>query len=81
MDDRSIFDGGKLRRFRNGQFMSRAELSEISGYNVDQIGRWERGQNHPRMHTIRDLAYALGVKPQALLTDEAVEKWDDYRPN
>ncbi len=65
-------DGEKLRRMREGRFMSRAELGERSGLHPDHIGRLERGtwSGGTRIDNIRKLAEALQVAPPDILADE-----------
>ena len=64
-------DGAKLRRLREAEFLSRAELGARSGLHPDHIGRLERGdwQGGSRIDNIRKLAEALGVDPHELLED------------
>ncbi len=64
-------DGEKLRRIREGAFLSRAELGARSGLHPDHIGRLERGdwKGGTRIDNIRKLAEALGVDPPELLED------------
>ena len=65
-------DGEKLRTFREGKFLSRAELGARSGLHPDHIGRLERGdwKGGTRIDNIRKLAEALGVEPPEILADE-----------
>jgi transcriptional regulator with XRE-family HTH domain len=64
--------GEKLRKLREGQFLSRAELGERSGLHPDHIGRLERGTwtGGTRIDNIRKLAEALQVAPPDILADE-----------
>ncbi len=60
-------DGEKLKSLRERRFISREELAEKVGSHRDHIGRLERGEvANPRMSTIRNLAEALGVRPDEL---------------
>ncbi len=55
-------DGAKLRRLREDQLMSRAELAEKAGIHAEHLIRIENGTTRtPRMATIRKLVEALGV--------------------
>ena len=63
-------DGAKLKRAREGRFLTREELAEKVGSHRDHIGRLERGEvESSRMATIRKLAEALEVDPAALVED------------
>lgn len=58
------FSGERLRIIRQQAEMTQTELAEASGYDVDQIGTWERGEHMPREMTVVDLAQALSVDPR-----------------
>jgi transcriptional regulator with XRE-family HTH domain len=62
-------DGNKLRKLREGAFLSRAELGAKVGLHPDHIGRLERGdwKGGTRIDNIRKLAEALGVDPAELV--------------
>lgn len=65
-------DGTKLRRIREGQFLSRAEVADRSGLHPDHIGRLERGgyEGGSRLDNIRKLAEALNVEPSTIVASE-----------
>jgi hypothetical protein len=64
-------DGNKLRKLREGAFLSRAELGVKAGLHPDHIGRLERGdwKGGTRIDNIRKLAEALDVDPSELVKE------------
>lgn len=65
-------DGAKLKRIREEQFVSRAELATKTGLHPDHIGRLERGKapGGQRLDNIRKLAEALNVEPSELVASD-----------
>ena len=57
----------KLKEVREGSLVTQEELSQRSGVGKASISRIESGRHVPRFSTIRKLAAALGVDPQALI--------------
>jgi transcriptional regulator with XRE-family HTH domain len=75
-----------LRETRKRHVMSLKELAAAAGISAAALSDIERGKAIPRMTTIRKLAEALGVEPQAILwpgdaiaLDEADDAPDDPR--
>ena len=68
----------KLREIRESKWKTQEELSAETGISISNISRIERGQQVPRISTVRKLAAALGVEPDALIdwgaTEGAAEK-------
>ena len=63
-------DGGTLRRLRDDAWLSQQELADEAGVARATVNYIECGHNtHPRRATIKRLAEALGVKPEALVVD------------
>jgi len=61
----------KLRSVRERLFVTQEELAERTGMSRATISRIESGQQRPRISTVRKLAAALGVSPEALIDWEA----------
>ena len=62
--------GRRLRRLRERNLLTQAELAEAASMSRDQVSRIERDEADPRFSTIRKLAKALGVDPQELTEQE-----------
>ena len=61
--------GENLRKLRERNLMTQAELGEAADVSRDQVSRIERDEVDPRFSTIRKLAKALGVEPEELTTE------------
>ena len=57
----------RLRQVRERLFVTQAELAERTGIAEATISRIENGLQRPRISTVRRLAEALGVSPEALI--------------
>ncbi len=68
------FDGKKLRELRLRQALTLRELGALSGVAYDSINAIELGRQQPRPSTVRRLATALGVSPDAFFTDTDEEE-------
>lgn len=64
-----MVDGAKLRRLRLARTLTIRELADRSGVNHAAISQIERAKRAPHPSTIRKLATALDVDPEALLLD------------
>jgi predicted transcriptional regulator len=62
-----------LRKTREGQFLTQADLARRSGVSRVTINRIEQQLLEPRFSTIRKLARALKVEPAALVGPETAE--------
>lgn len=61
----------QLRRLREQNALSRKDLAEIAGVDESTIYRLENGRSRKAMpRTVRQLAKALGVEPQVLLSEQ-----------
>ena len=66
----------KLREWRLRKVMTQEELSQLSGVTEATISRLESGQHEARISTVRKLAAALGIEPQALIAGPEAEAQD-----
>lgn len=56
-----------VRALREASGLTQKELAAASGVGVTNIRQIEQGDvNDPRLSTLRAIAHALGVKPEAL---------------
>ena len=60
----------RLKQWREQRLLTQAELAQRSGVAETTINRIENGRHEPRFSTIRKLAAALDVAPEALMGDE-----------
>ncbi len=58
--------GDNLRRLREDQLLTQAELAERAGIALSSLVRIENDQVDPRFTSIRKLARALDVNPREL---------------
>lgn len=74
IDSPKIWDrmGNQLRNVREARKLSLRKLSEMTGMDHSLIARIERGDVRLASHHIEIFAPALGVKPEELVSDEAV---------
>ena len=68
------FDGTKLREIRLRQALTLRELGVLSGVAYDTIHGIETGKQAPRPSTVRKLADALGVAPDAFFSEADEEE-------
>ena len=76
--------GTKIRTLREGQSISQARLSELSGIMRDQISRIENGQVNATIETIYKLSVALEVPMHKMLdfhVDAVVEPYIEFKRN
>ncbi len=59
-----------VRRLRVLRALSQRELAVRAKLSVTTVNRIETGQRKPMPRTVRKLAEALGVTPEALLTEQ-----------
>ena len=62
-----VFDGERLRTLRTDKGLSQAALAELVGVHEADIGRYERGEFDPSLHTLAELARALEVETGSLI--------------
>jgi transcriptional regulator with XRE-family HTH domain len=65
------FNGMRLRELRLRRALTLRDLGALAGLAYDNIHAIERGKHAPRPSTVRKLAAALGVAPDAFFDDEA----------
>lgn len=56
----------KLRALRLARFLTQAELAAAAGLTTGTLARAEREPHRAELRTLRKLAGALGVTPEAL---------------
>ena len=56
-----------LREIRESRFLTQRELATKAGLTVATVSRLETGKRRPHFTTVRKLAAALGVRPEALV--------------
>jgi transcriptional regulator with XRE-family HTH domain len=59
----------RLREFRDKAFLTQAELSLKANVSMPTIARLERGDKNASFRTIKRLARALDISPEALIDD------------
>jgi transcriptional regulator with XRE-family HTH domain len=57
----------KLKEIRERRLLTQAELATRSGVAETTINRLENARHEARFSTIKKLAVALGVEPEALM--------------
>lgn len=73
--DMSLYDARvvkltRLRALRERKVLTQQELADKAGITRATLSRLEAGAENPYPSTIRKLAAALGVEPQALMEPE-----------
>ena len=68
--------GANLRRQRQGQGLTLAELAQSAGISSAMLSRLENGAVSPSLDTLSALADALGSAPATLLRDESDQPSD-----
>lgn len=71
MDLKSI--GRNIRKFRQEQKLRQEDLAERTGLSVNYVGALERGEKYPSLETFIDIANALHVTSDMLLSDVLLE--------
>ncbi len=61
-----VYVGKRLRRLREHEALTQAELSGRTGISVNSISAIEKGKQSARPTTVRKLAAAFGVHPSEL---------------
>lgn len=59
--------GSRIREERQRFAINQMELAELAGLHFTNLGKIERGQANPSLHTILRIAGALNVSPAVLL--------------
>lgn len=64
----------RLRQLRREAALTQEDLAREAGVSIGTVIRLERGSREPFPSTVRKLAAALGVRPQALTKCGPVER-------
>ena len=67
----SVVRLSRLRALRERKVLTQQELARKAGITRATLSRLEGGAENPYPSTIRKLAHALGVEPQALMEPES----------
>jgi transcriptional regulator with XRE-family HTH domain len=70
MDDPKEFAAGvgeAVRRARQSQGWTQAQLAEFAGFSPNYIARLERGELGPSLFVANQLCHTLGIEVEALL--------------
>jgi len=59
--------GKNLKKLRDERFWSQSQLGSLADMTGQQVSAIERGKHAPNLHTIKDLAVALGKHPDELM--------------
>jgi transcriptional regulator with XRE-family HTH domain len=59
--------GARIKRLREAQDLSRAELAERAGITREYVRRLEAGGQDPTLGVLQKIARALGVKLEELV--------------
>ena len=73
MSERIKKIGLKIKLERNKRNLSQEKLSELSGISKNFIGAIERGKSEPSITTLEQIALALGVEFDYLISISNVE--------
>ena len=65
--------GNRIQQFREAKGLTQEELATLAGISIKHISVLERGIKVPRLATFLTIAEALGVTPNDLVADPAVE--------
>ncbi|ARJ05647.1 transcriptional regulator [Cnuibacter physcomitrellae] len=72
--------GSRIREERQRFAINQMELAELAGLHFTNLGKIERGQANPSLHTILRIAGALNVDPARLVEGMTAEMLPD-RPH
>jgi transcriptional regulator with XRE-family HTH domain len=61
--------GRKLRKMREDNGLTPAQLAEMAGLHLQALSKLERGEREPRWSTVVALARAFGVSTDEFLPD------------
>ena len=76
-----MFNGQRLRDARIAKGLTQEELGEIIGVTKGSVSLYESGKRTPKIETVLELIYALGVSADYLLgADVIVEVKDLENP-
>ncbi|MDO9396206.1 MAG: helix-turn-helix transcriptional regulator [Herbiconiux sp.] len=72
--------GSRIRDERQRFAVNQMELAELAGLHFTNLGKIERGQANPSLHTILRIAGALNVNPAVLVDGMTADMLPD-RPH
>jgi transcriptional regulator with XRE-family HTH domain len=72
--------GARIRDERQRFAINQMELADLAGLHFTNLGKIERGQANPSLHTILRIAGALNMNPGALLDGMTADMLPD-RPH
>lgn len=72
--------GSRIREERQRFAINQMELAELAGLHFTNLGKIERGQANPSLHTILRIAGALNVDPARLVEGMTADMLPD-RPH
>ncbi|MFB2597912.1 helix-turn-helix domain-containing protein [Herbiconiux sp. P17] len=72
--------GARIRDERHRFAINQMELAELAGLHFTNLGKIERGQANPSLHTILRIAGALNLNPAELLDGMSADMLPD-RPH
>ncbi len=61
--------GRRLRHYRQRAGLSIYDVEKLTGRHFSTISKYERGERHPRIETVRELAEIYEVPPARLITE------------
>ena len=73
LSDAARILGERIRDQRNRFALSQDDIANLTGMNVSNYGKVERGLINPRFYTIIRIAHVLGIDPGVLLTGLTAE--------
>ena len=76
----AVLLGSRIRDERLRFALSQMELAELSSMHFTNLGKIERGQANPSLHTILRIAGALNLNPAVLLDGMTADMLPD-RPH
>jgi transcriptional regulator with XRE-family HTH domain len=68
--------GRRIRELRHELNITQEDLAHLSGVNVSNLGKIERGLSNPRLDSLQRVAYSLGTSVSDLtryLTDDDLQ--------
>jgi len=78
--DAAVLLGVRIREERQRFAINQMELADLAGLHFTNLGKIERGQANPSLHTILRIAGALNLNPAVLLDGMTADMLPD-RPH
>ena len=73
-----MFNGQRLKEARLAKGFTQSALGEIVGVTKGSISLYESGQRTPKLETMLEFMYALGVSADYLLGADVIVEVKDY---